>query len=151
MTDESPPDKPTEPPPNHGKKGRGNRWVPTGEQRRQVKLLSAIGTPQEHIAKIVGVSEPTLRRACKLELAMGTIEANVQVSKTLFQQATHPKKPSIAAAIWWEKTRQGRTESSSRASEETPAKKQERKEAAQRVGGSGKLAPGRGPKLTVVR
>ncbi len=151
MTDERPPDQIAQPPPNHGKKGRGNRWVPTDEQRRQVKLLAAIGTPQEHIGKIIGVSEPTLRRACKYELAMGTIEANVAVSKTLFREATKPKKPSIAAAIWWEKTRQGRSDQSSRASDETPAKKQERKEAAQRVGGSGKLAPGRGPKLTVVR
>lgn len=136
---------------NHGKKGRGNRWVPTEEQRRQVKLLAAMGTPQGDIALVIGVSTPTLRRACKAELAIGGVEANAKVAQSLFKQATDPKRPNVAAGIFWAKARMGWSDRPDSLTGETPAKKEERKQNAQRVASSGKLAPGKAPKLTVVK
>lgn len=150
MTDETL-DESTEPPPNHGKKGRGNRWTPTEEQRRQVKMLAAMGTPQDDIALVIGVSKPTLRRACKDELALGGVEANAKVAQSLFRQATDAKRPNVVAGIFWAKARMGWSDRPDMLTGETPAKKQERKEAAQRVASGGKLAPGRAPKLTVVK
>lgn len=141
----------TEATPNHGKKGRGNRWEPNPEQRRQVKILAALGTPQCDIALVIGVSEPTLRRACKQELKVGKVEANIKVRQTLFRMATDEKRPNVAAAIFWAKVHMGWTEKPDALTGETPAKKQERKEAAQRVASGGKLAPGRPPKLSVVK
>lgn len=148
MTDETPIEESTTT--NHGKKGRGNRWVPTDEQRRQVKMLAAMGTPHVDIGLVVGVSAPTLRKACKHELAVGGVEANAKVAQSLFRQATDPRKPNVAAGIFWAKSRMGWSDRPDLATGETPAKKQERQEAARRVGGGGKLAPGKGPKLKVV-
>lgn len=154
MTDDESIDKSTgqpEPDPNHGKKGRGNLWIPTAEQRRQVKLLAAMGTPQEDIALVIGVSKPTLRRACKAELRIGLIEADVKVTQSLFRMATHETHPNVAAAIFWKKARSGWSDRPDALTGESPAKKQERREKAGQIAGAGKFKPGAPPKLKVVK
>ena len=68
---------------------------PTEEDRRKVKMHSAVGTPHEEIAKMIGIrSAKTLRKHFRDELDLGKIEANAKVAATLFQMATsrlHPR------------------------------------------------------------
>src|SRR5712692_1101959 len=71
------------------------RFIPTDEQRRTVKLMSAYGIKQEEIAKMVGLrSSKSLRKHFRQELDRGTIEATAQVSQTLYKMATSGKHPA---------------------------------------------------------
>lgn len=80
------------------------RLTPGDEQRRLVKSMAAMGTPQEHIARKIGIRSPkTLRKYFRDELDFGTAEANYKVAQTLFQMATSGK--CIAATQFWLKTR----------------------------------------------
>lgn len=81
------------------------RYVPSEEQRRTVKTMAAYGIPQDAIARVVGCSEPTLRRAYRYELDVAVHEANARVAQCLFQQATTPG--NVAASIFWLKARAG--------------------------------------------
>jgi hypothetical protein len=77
---------------------------PTDEQRRLVKSMAAMGTPQEHISRKIGIRSPkTLRKYFRDELDFGMTEANYKVAQTLFQMATSGK--CIAATQFWLKTR----------------------------------------------
>jgi hypothetical protein len=146
-------DKSTETPPNRAKKGRGNKWIPDAEQHRQIKVMAAMGMTPGEIAVVMSVSAPTIRRVCKedQELRSAEIQTDAKVAASLYKMATREKNPVPAAAIFWMKARRGWSDRPDAAGE-TPAKKAERKAAAQRVGGSGKLAPGKGPaKLSVVK
>ena len=79
---------------------------PTVEQRRQVKMLSACGTPQERIAKAMGIRSPkTLRKHFRQELDRGALDANTKVAGTLFQMATSGTCPT--ATMFWLKCRAG--------------------------------------------
>ena len=79
---------------------------PTEEQSRQVKMLSALGIPQEEIAKRIGIRSPkTLRKHFREQLDNGALEANSNVAKTLYQMATSGEHPS--ATIFWLKARMG--------------------------------------------
>lgn len=90
-------------------KNSGGRppFVPSDRDRAQVKLLSAMGVPDYDIAKVMSLSAPTLRKYFFHELEVGHIEATAKVAQSLFKQATHAEKPSVAAAIFWMKTRAG--------------------------------------------
>ena len=49
----------------------GNRdavWTPTDAQRRQAETMAAYGIPEADIARVLGVSKPTLRKHCGTEL-----------------------------------------------------------------------------------
>jgi hypothetical protein len=77
---------------------------PTEEQRQLVKSLAAVGTPQEEIAKMIGIRSPkTLRKHFREELDRGSTEANYEVAQTLYQMAISGECP--AATIFWMKTR----------------------------------------------
>lgn len=146
-------DQSTEAAPNPAKKGRGNKWIPNEEQHRQIKAMAAMGMLPAEIAIVMSVSPPTIRRVMKEdpELRSAEIQTDVKVAASLYKMATRERNPVPAAAIFWMKARRGWSDRPDVAGE-TPAKKKQRKEAAQRVGGSGKLAPGKGPaKLSVVK
>ena len=84
---------------------------PTDEQRRLVKSLAAVGTPQAGIGSMVGIrSEKTLRKHFREELDRGSAEANANVGRTLYQMATSGQHP--AATIFWLKCRAGWNERS---------------------------------------
>jgi len=73
---------------------------PTEEQRRQVKLLAAVGTPSHDIARYWGVSEKTLSKYYRQELFRGPLEANAKVGQSLYEMATdrkHQWQPSTGA------------------------------------------------------
>lgn len=78
---------------------------PTDADRAKVKALAAYGTPQEQIARVFDIDSKTLRLHYRDELDLGVIEANAQVAKTLFSQAT--REGNTTAAIWWTKSRMG--------------------------------------------
>lgn len=82
--------------------GSGIPHKPTDENRRVVKMLSAVGTRYEDIATKLGITDDTLRKHYKVELDEGRIEANASVAQTLYQQA---KNGNTTAAIFWLKTR----------------------------------------------
>jgi hypothetical protein len=69
-----------------------------------VKSMAAMGTPQEHISRKLGIRSPkTLRKHFREELDFGMAEANYKVTQTLFQMASSGK--CIAATKFWLKTR----------------------------------------------
>lgn len=80
---------------------------PDEKSRVQVKMLAAMGIGVDDIAKVVGVSAPTLRKHYEHEIEIGRIEANAKVAGSLFKAATANDKGSVAAAIFWLKTRAG--------------------------------------------
>src|SRR6202043_3399620 len=43
-------------------------WTPTDAQRRQAETMAAYGIPEADIARVLGVSKPTLRKHCGIEL-----------------------------------------------------------------------------------
>lgn len=77
---------------------------------KQIKTLSAMGIPDFDIAKVIGLSSPTMRKYYTAELEIGHIEANAQVAQSLYRLATDQNKPNVAAAIFWMKCRAGWSE-----------------------------------------
>ena len=67
--------------------------------------MTGLGLTQEQIGKILGVSEDTLQRHYADEIANGVAKANVQVAQNLFNIATSREQGSVAAAIFWMKSR----------------------------------------------
>ncbi len=82
-------------------------YKPDDKTRAQVKMLAAMGVPDFDIAKVIGISSPTMRKYYMVELETGHIEANAQVAQSLFKQATNKDKPNVSAAIFWLKCRAG--------------------------------------------
>jgi DNA-binding transcriptional regulator YdaS (Cro superfamily) len=81
---------------------------PTDKDRRIVKAMTAGGLDQTAVAGVLGISKPTLRKHYKQLLATAANEAHAQISASLFSMGTVGK--NVAAAIWWEKTRRGMSE-----------------------------------------
>lgn len=81
-------------------------YVPTDKERAQVRLLAAMGVRDYEIAKVIGISHPTLGKHFWQELEVAHIEANAKVAQSLFKQATG-EKPNVTAAIFWLKCRAG--------------------------------------------
>lgn len=83
-------------------------YQPTQKERDQVKLLVGLGTPQEKIAKIIGIAENTLRKHFADELETGLANMNAQVAASLYKTATQGKgHGAVTAAIFWLKTQAG--------------------------------------------
>jgi ribosomal protein L19E len=79
---------------------------PTDEQRRMVKSLAAVGTPHVKIASMVGIrSDKTLRKHFREELDHGSVEANANVARKLYEMAISGQYPG--ATIFWLKCRAG--------------------------------------------
>ena len=91
------------------------RYAPTDADRANVRTRAGLGQPHAAIARNLQISEATLYRYYKEELSRGVEDANVQVSRSLFDMATGRElqedgtykrvPPNIGAAIWWSKTR----------------------------------------------
>jgi hypothetical protein len=73
----------------------------------QVQLLAGFGLTVLEIAKVIGMSQPTMHKLYMPELENGHILANAKVVQSLFQMATHPVKPVPSCAIFWCKARMG--------------------------------------------
>ena len=59
-------------------------WTPTDAQRRQAETMAAYGIPEADIARVLGVSKPTLRKHCNTELDTGATRANSKAADFLF-------------------------------------------------------------------
>lgn len=80
-------------------------FIPTDDQRDLVESLSGLGVPQDGIAKLVKISEVTLRKHFAQEIELGILKANAAVSGNLFRIATGDGKAAATAAFFWLKTR----------------------------------------------
>src|SRR3954467_8674370 len=81
-----------------------SRFRPTDEQRQKVKALAGYGLPHKEIATVAGVGcIATLRKYFPEELTLGPLEAQSNVTRTLFRLATSGRNP--AATMFWLKTR----------------------------------------------
>ena len=105
-----------------GKLGRPP-YEPTDKERAQVKMLAGMGVTFGDIAKVIGISAPTLALHFRQELDVGTIEANAKVAASMFKAATDPQKPSVVAQIFWLKCRAGWNETDGVVPQDTPGKK----------------------------
>jgi DNA-binding XRE family transcriptional regulator len=87
--------------------GKGGRppHEPSEASRRQVRALAAYGIPQDEIARVIGVSKPTLEKHYRPELDRAETEANAKVAESLFRKATGDGARAVTAAIFWLKTR----------------------------------------------
>lgn len=81
-----------------------NQHEPTPEQRHIVQLHATIGTPQDDIAKVIGIDPKTLRLHYRDELDLASAKANAVVGGALFNKA---KAGDTTAMIFWMKTRAG--------------------------------------------
>jgi hypothetical protein len=63
-------------------------FKPTAAQRAQVEAMASYGVPQFDIGKVIGCSEPTLRKHFWREIETAAVEANTKIAKRLFQMAT---------------------------------------------------------------
>lgn len=93
------------------------KFIPTPEQREQVKAMVGYGIKYDAIAAVVknphtgkGISKHTLINSFPDELAEGASIANAAVAQSLFNKATGRGVGAVTAAIWWEKTRTGMKE-----------------------------------------
>lgn len=83
------------------------QYVPTDDDREKVRIMVSCGISHLNIAKVMRVSEPTLRKHYSHELETGAIEANVKMGKSLFDKGMGPGKEGVTAAIFWMKARAG--------------------------------------------
>ena len=77
---------------------------PTKAQRDTVVLHAMVGTPQEDIARVIGISDRTLRKYYRDELDLALAKANATIGGSLFNKA---KNGDTSAQIFWLKTRAG--------------------------------------------
>jgi len=90
------------------KRPRGRpEHVPTQKDREIVSFASAIGTPQETIGRLIGISHVTLREHYRDELDLGMARANISVGRNLYRIATGNSPQAAPAAMFWMKTRAG--------------------------------------------
>lgn len=86
------------------RKGRP-KFEPSDKDRAVVKAMTGYGICQDEVARVVGVSDKTLRKHFKAELATAATEANAAVAQSMFQMATKGKQ--VLAGIFWLKARAG--------------------------------------------
>lgn len=88
------------------KRGRGRpAYEPTEKDRKQVLAMAGIGLTHDQIAKIMAISDETLRKYYPNELETGLSRMNAMVAQNLFSIATSKGQGSVAAACFWLKTR----------------------------------------------
>ena len=135
-----------------GAKRRGRKeWRPTRKERTQAKQLVAAGLRLTEVARVLGVSVPTLRKHCADELAKGLSEANGAVAQSLFRQATAKRKPNVIAGIFWLKSRAGWVEEEKRLRlEQSVGKKANAAANAATVAETSKFRPSAPPRLATV-
>ena len=80
---------------------------PTDKDRKQVSLMAGIGLTHNQIAKIIGISDETLRKYYDKELEVSAAMMNAQVAQNLYSIATSKGAGAVASAIFWMKTRGG--------------------------------------------
>lgn len=80
-------------------------YEPDEKSRKQIAVMAGIGLTHDQIAKIMGVSDETLRKYYRDELDTGEARMNAAVAQNLYSIATSKGQGAVAAAIFWMKTR----------------------------------------------
>jgi hypothetical protein len=75
---------------------------PTAETREKVSRYTAVGIPQEDIAKVLKIDSKTLRKHYRDELDTAATISNAEIGGALYTKAM---KGDTTAMIWWTKTR----------------------------------------------
>lgn len=75
---------------------------PTDATRQLVQLHASTGTPQELIARLIGIDPKTLRKHYRDELDLSLAQANAVAAKKLFDNV---KAGDNASVFFWLKTR----------------------------------------------
>ena len=70
-------------------------WTPTDTQRRQAETMAAYGIPEADIARVLGVSKPTLRKHCGTELDTGATRANSKVADFVLRNLRRHRQTGI--------------------------------------------------------
>lgn len=85
-------------------KGKGGKpeHIPSEAIRQLVNLHATVGTRQEIIAGLIGISEPTLVKYYRAELDQALAKANAAVGGALYRKAMDG---DTTAMIFWMKTR----------------------------------------------
>ena len=86
------------------------RHQPTPQLCATVETFSAFGIPHEDIARVIGITAPTLRQHYREELDLGAIKANAKVAQNLFTIACKPTREGLDAAKFWLRVRAGWSE-----------------------------------------
>lgn len=81
--------------------------TPTDKDRKQVAIMAGIGLTHNQIAKIIGVSDETLRKYYAEELEISAAKMNATVAQNLYSIATSKGPGAVPSAIFWMKTRGG--------------------------------------------
>lgn len=106
---------------------------PNDKDRKLVESMAGYGTPELGIARVLGISVPTLRKYYMEQLNTGGIKANAQVAQSLFNKALGNGAGAVTACIFWLKVRAGWVEQ--QFEQQQPGKKELQAEAAQMAGG----------------
>ncbi|MDW9726313.1 hypothetical protein GOB91_29130 [Sinorhizobium meliloti] len=129
-----------------GNKNSGRpEYVPTDDEREKVRVLKAGGMSNEAIAEAVGISEPTLRKHFSSELDRGTAKVRADLLMARYRSAMGGNVAAQNKMI--EQVSAARAQEKRAPKPERLGKKQERKIAAENVGG--RFAPPTAPKLVV--
>jgi hypothetical protein len=73
-------------------------WTPSETERRQVQIMRGCGNSLPTIARVIGVSIPTLRKACGDELRCGFEEIKALIEAAVVKRAL---AGDIRAAKYW--------------------------------------------------
>lgn len=104
---------------SRAKKGWKVLHVPNDRTRGQVEALAGyLGLPQAEVAACLGITEKTLRKHYRAELAHATVRANATVAEALFAKAIGG---DTAAMIFWLKARAKWSEKAVEADDDAPA------------------------------
>jgi len=103
---------------------------PNEKDRRTIESMAGHGIPPLDIAKVVGISEPTMRKYYAEELATGQTKANSMVAQSLYQKAIGNGQGAVTACIFWLKVRAHWVEPQPQWQDQGPGKKEQLQAAA---------------------
>lgn len=75
------------------------------KDRQQVSVLAGLGLTRDQIALVMAMSDESIGKYFRKELEEGVAKANAKVAQNLFSIATSREHGSVAAAIFWMKSR----------------------------------------------
>jgi hypothetical protein len=75
--------------------------------RTLVRRLAGLGVVVDDIASLTKISDETVRKYYRDDIALGRAEANLGVARALYKAATREHNPNVVAQMFWLKNRAG--------------------------------------------
>ena len=82
-------------------------YKPTEDTRTLVRRLAGLGVVVDDIASLTKISDETVRKYYREDIALGRAEANLGVARALYKAATREHQPNVVAQMFWLKNRAG--------------------------------------------